>query len=150
MAPSVEQRVQIIVRMMASGEWETGKSASELAAAWGLAQNTVEQSASEASRAIHRGIALNEEVRSLLIAQLQNCVAAAQGMYAKCQGEPGTASYKVALEALRVKIEGIRVLLGVVPAWRQKDESDDLGRLSIQELQAIIAKETEQGTEIAQ
>lgn len=50
--PSVRERVAHIAGMMERFEWVTGKSAPELAEKWGLAVNTVEQSAAEASRLV--------------------------------------------------------------------------------------------------
>lgn len=49
-APTVEERIDHIVGMMERFEWVRGKSAPTLAAEWGLAVNTVEHAAAEASR----------------------------------------------------------------------------------------------------
>jgi hypothetical protein len=48
--PTVEERIDHIVGMMERFEWVRGKSAPMLAAEWGLATNTVEHAAAEASR----------------------------------------------------------------------------------------------------
>lgn len=48
--PTVEERIDHIVGMMERFEWVRGKSAPALAAEWGLATNTVEHAAAEASR----------------------------------------------------------------------------------------------------
>lgn len=48
--PTVEERIDHIVGMMERFEWVRGKSAPVLAAEWGLATNTVEHAAAEASR----------------------------------------------------------------------------------------------------
>jgi len=50
--PPVAQRVNIIAELMERLEWERGKTAVRLAAEWGVAVNTVEQSAAEASRRV--------------------------------------------------------------------------------------------------
>jgi flagellar motility protein MotE (MotC chaperone) len=47
---TVAQRLAHIVGMMERLEWERGRSAPRLAAEWGLATNTVERDAAEASR----------------------------------------------------------------------------------------------------
>lgn len=49
---TVEERIDFIAGMMERLEWVRGKSAKQLAAQWGLAKDTVEGHAAEASRRI--------------------------------------------------------------------------------------------------
>lgn len=135
-APPLEERIQYIVRLMASGEWETGQTAVVLGKKWGLDTNTVEKAASEASRIIKRGVAMDEDVKSMLLAQLSNCVASAQKIYRKSKSNE-----RIALDALKVKIEGLRVLVGATPAKRPDPSAPGTGALSSmssQELREVI------------
>lgn len=52
----VAERVERIVGLMRRNEWVRGETAPELAEEWGLATNTVEQLASEASRVVAREV----------------------------------------------------------------------------------------------
>lgn len=69
------ERVDRIADLMRRGEWERGVSGPVLAKEWGLADNTVTQLASEASRVVAREVvdptAVTETVATTLAAGLQ-------------------------------------------------------------------------------
>lgn len=60
---TVAERVERIVGMMSRNEWRRGDSAPVLAEEWGLAVNTVEQLASEASRIVAREVTDPDRVK---------------------------------------------------------------------------------------
>lgn len=71
---TVSERVERIAGLMRRLEWQRGETAPVLAKEWGLAVNTVEQLASEASRMVAREVTdpdgLKVEVASVLRANL--------------------------------------------------------------------------------
>lgn len=72
---TVAERVERIAEMMRQDEWVRGQSAAPLADEWGVAVNTVEQLASEASRIIAREVTdpmkLKEDVSVILVENLR-------------------------------------------------------------------------------
>ncbi len=55
--PRPADRVSYVRALMLAGQWVVGETAAQLAAQWGLAQNTVEHDAVEASRSIQLALA---------------------------------------------------------------------------------------------
>jgi hypothetical protein len=54
--PTKEQRVNIIIGLMARLEWVTGETGPQLAEKWGIHHGTLEHDANEASRAVKRQV----------------------------------------------------------------------------------------------
>lgn len=65
-APVVAARVDYCRRIMVADRWRTGKTARDLAAAWGVATSTVENYSAEASRAFRTPPELVEAARAAL------------------------------------------------------------------------------------
>ena len=82
---------------MASGLYRPGMTAAALATKWGLARQTVENLACEASRNIRREIGRSEDIRTRMISTLHTIVAES-----------------VRTKKYRDAIEAIRVMTGVV------------------------------------
>lgn len=79
---TVAERVERIAGMMRRNEWVRGQSAGPLAAEWGLAENTVTQLASEASRVVAREVTdpqrVKEDVSIILMRDIERASAAAE------------------------------------------------------------------------
>lgn len=63
--------------MTTPGGWQTGRTGIGLAQEWGIALNTVERDAAEASRRVREDLFDREEMRAQLVAQLQVVTAVA-------------------------------------------------------------------------
>ena len=77
-APPKADRVRGILEMMAAGLWKSGVSHLELAELWGLAPNTVESDAAEASRILKRKVVdepEQEDRRARAISTLESQIA---------------------------------------------------------------------------
>lgn len=76
-APPKLDRIRLIKRMMAHGEWVTGVTGHDLADEWDVSLSTVEQAAAEASRALKDAID-SEELGQRLVAILLTNIAEAR------------------------------------------------------------------------
>lgn len=91
-----EKRIDVIVRMMCSGNWVTGLSHQMLADAWGLSIPSVEGIAAEANRHVRLLVRLApEEQKDMLARLVQNVERLAQ----KAEARGSKTGYRDALEA---------------------------------------------------
>lgn len=91
-----EKRIDVIVRMMCSGNWVTGLSHQMLADAWGLSIPSVEGIAAEANRHVRMLVRLApEEQKDMLARLVQNVERLAQ----KAEARGSKTGYRDALEA---------------------------------------------------
>lgn len=112
--------------MMLDGRWVTGRSARDLAAAWGLSQSTVENYATEASRTLRAALGDGEGLEARAQAMVENFIRQAADM-----GQ------------MMAAMKGMEILLGVrrterelARLQREVDKKDD----KIAELTARLAK----------
>ncbi|NUQ76106.1 MAG: hypothetical protein HUU21_21410 [Polyangiaceae bacterium] len=92
-----EQRVKVICDLMSSGRWVTHLSAQQLAQAWSLKPQTVENLACEASRRLRALVHDSPELKARIVTTLEKIV-----QECMTKGERRTA------------VEALRVMLGVV------------------------------------
>lgn len=91
-----EKRIDVIVRMMVSGNWVTGLSHQMLSDAWNLRVPTVEHMACEANRAVRLLVRLQPEAQKEQLARIiQNAERIAQ----KAEAKGSKSGYRDALEA---------------------------------------------------
>jgi hypothetical protein len=96
------------MRLMASCRW-TATTAEDLAAQWDCHISTVRRDAGEASRRIHEGIALDQDMRDLILLGIQQCASDADKIVAMCgASNPGTA-----VKATSVKLDALKALAGI-------------------------------------
>ena len=88
---------------MARGAWVTGVTAHEVAAHFGVAVNTAEHDAAEASRIIRDAVGSDDELRAQLIATLQHLISMTSNV-----------------RQARTAVEAIRVLAGISGAEKPR------------------------------
>lgn len=109
------QRVEHIMKMMAAGKFVNGKSHMAIMSLYGIAYETATQDIAEASRSIRRGLALSDELRDLIVVQLQNNTADLDDIANDPLTEP-----KDRIRAIEAKTKAVSVMAGISGAAAPK------------------------------
>lgn len=86
-----EQRIALIVDLMATNEWVRGETAPMLAKDWGVTVHRVEQLSAEASRIVRRSVGDPKEIKKILLTNLHQALEAT-----RAKGE-----FRTMIEAVR-------------------------------------------------
>jgi hypothetical protein len=133
---ALERHVTMLMRLMASSRW-TPRLIPILSKRWKVSESAVRRATAEASRRVRAGIELDVDLHDLLTMQVHTGMADAERIRKIVMNPRSKAhSYRLALDAIRVKTEAARVLLGVRRDKAPPDE--DLSRKTDDELRTII------------
>jgi hypothetical protein len=120
--PQKKDRIRICIELMASGRWITGVTGAKLAKEWSIREETVSRDAAEASRRIRDVIITSSELRERLHLMLDGCISDCEQIKKACGNKSRTS-----VEAIRAKIDAIRMLAGLegVEAAKKLDVGGD-------------------------
>lgn len=135
-APSVVERIEHIMGMMARLEWVRGRSAKPLAELWGLSVNTVEHNSVEASRIVKQALdreELSRDIgiiarRQMLLADAENDRAGLDKMMGKLMDLSGArAPTKVETEVTTVTLDDLEARRKLAEQNESDSNVDDSG-----------------------
>lgn len=109
-APEKPQRIDIIRKLMANGQWVTGATVYELADKWQLNIKTVKADSAEASRRLREAIQGDDGIRAMALSALQSIVAESRKR-----------------KRNRDAIEAIKVMMGFPEMQAPKEDDEGAG-----------------------